>query len=615
MESMGNLTMKKKFVLITLLSFCLVACGSNEKSTSKSINKYWITFNDETGKLLDKKEWDEFSTPSYNYQKQDTAEFDYTFKGWSESLGGSVINIPVVTKDATYYAVVDSKIQNYTLSFVSNGGSNVNSINADYGTQINEPAEPTRDGYAFVSWCLDDSLNNAVTWPLVLTSNTTLYAKWNEKTNILEYISSLLEALNQDPFSYIPLTMQPNYAPNLVKELDVAYDFTNFTAVNSIKYGGFGEQWEMVIDNIQQSENFYSVLTFADNIISASVIAFNNWFDKNPSSTNKEINETGYYAKVVFSNNVLTYTLRVKTGFSIPFFGQVIPQIDMQYDIKTGIKSVRINLTDSNAMRYIVSPNQYIFGIKYGMSDVNREAYCQLTKGNNGSVEGHIYEYIATLGVDAIKSCADFYIDENYVSVVGNKASGMTLFDGYINELYKTNTGKLLGYKVMETLLGVTYHTLWFNLCDISGIDSVKVTDHTKDNDNDKNNNNIYINGSESLFKPTFNYQALVIKTSRKYDIELRKSYRYGMKNNKLSLFETNIPMMFIQDNHDGYKNYDDFSNDMKKDNDVASTVALSNTYLTKIRNDYETLIPAFQINKEIMNSEKIIEWIGAIAS
>ena len=42
-----------------------------------------------------------------------------------------------------------------------------------------------------------------------------------------------------------------------------------------------------------------------------------------------------------------------------------------------------------------------------------------------------------------------------------------------------------------------------------------------------KNNNNIYINGSESLFKPTFNYQALVIKTSRKYDIEYRSRFYY----------------------------------------------------------------------------------------
>ena len=48
-------------------------------------------------------------------------------------------------------------------------------------------------------------------------------------------------------------------------------------------------------------------------------------------------------------------------------------------------------------------------------------------------------------------ACADFYIDDEYTSVVGNKASGIVGFAGYINELYETQEGKLLGYKVRET--------------------------------------------------------------------------------------------------------------------------------------------------------------------
>ena len=81
-----------------------------------------------------------------------------------------------------------------------------------------------------------------------------------------------------------------------------------------------------------------------------------------------------------------------------------------------------------------------------------------------------------------IPSCADFYIGNDYTSVVGNKASGLVGFSGYINELYETEKGKLLGYEVRETLsfAGISgqYNTLWFNLNNILGSTSVKAIEN-----------------------------------------------------------------------------------------------------------------------------------------
>jgi uncharacterized repeat protein (TIGR02543 family) len=42
-----------------------------------------------------------------------------------------------------------------------------------------EPATaPTRDGYTFDGWFLDDDYETPVTWPLAITTDTTIYAKW-----------------------------------------------------------------------------------------------------------------------------------------------------------------------------------------------------------------------------------------------------------------------------------------------------------------------------------------------------------------------------------------------------------------------------------------------------
>ncbi|MCH5179862.1 MAG: InlB B-repeat-containing protein [Erysipelotrichales bacterium] len=601
------------------LSSLPVVTGPASYYAIVSVNKqkYNISFYDEEGNKLSDITKTYGEVPSYNYDKADTAEWDYTFEGWSTILGGEVLpTLPMVTSSASYYAVISKVKKQYTITFDSNDGTAVSSITDEYGSLIDEPTKPTKDGYSFVSWCTDATLTTAVTWPITLTENKTYYAKWNEKVDIKKYLKALIDAIGQDPYSYIPNTMRPTNADNLVTAEEVNYDFTSFTNVNSIKYGGFGEQWQMVMDNIAESERFYTILTLADSVISASVVAFNNWFDKNPSDTNKEIAETGYYAKVDFSNFVLTYTIQLKTGFTIPLFGEVIPQIDMTYNIITSEKSVRVNLSDSNAMRYLITDNEYLFGIEYGINNVTRSAYCQLTRDVvDNSVQGHIYEYISLKDSDVVKSCADFYINDTYTSVIGNKASGIKLMDGYINELYKTSEGKLLGYKVQETktVVGMTgtYHTLWFNLNSISGISSVKVTDKSKDNDNSYNANDIYINNSSSLFTPTYN--KLLVRTSRKYDIELRTQYRYGYENSELTCYKTSIPMMFIQDDHDGYTNYSDFAKDIKAQNGITASVTLSSRYLEKIRYDYDLLIPVFKENKEHVNSDIIVEWIGTV--
>ena len=430
------------------------------------------------------------------------------------------------------------------------------------------------------------------------------------------YLSSLLQVRNQDPYSFIPTTMRSTNSANYVSAGAVQYDFSKDTAVSSIRYGGFGQQWQMVMDNIAQSELFYAALKIADSAITASAIKLNNRFDEDPTETQAEATESSYTANVSYASDVLSYTIKLKQGKNVSGLGTVQPQIDMIYNIKTGERAVRIHISDTNAMRYVVTDTEYTFAIQYGASSANRTAYCNLKKKGSGS-EGHIYEYITVKGKDAVKSCADFYIDGTYTSVVGNKANGIIGMDGYINELYKTSEGKLLGYKVQETktVFGITgtYHTLWFNLSDIKGISSVRVTEHTDDNKNDLNANNVYVNGSSALFTPTYN-KKLVVKTSRKYDIELRTQYFYGKDGSDFTCYETKIPMMFIQDDHDDYTNYSDFPSDIKSENKISASVSLSNQILSKIRSDYDTLIPVFKENKARFSSNEIVSFIGTPA-
>ena len=641
--------MKKKlfFIIPALLSLFISSCGgggneqapasqsssqqtsntpassvdSRESSSSSSsvevIEQYTITFKDEEDKVLESKKWDKGTVPSYNYVKNDTAEWDYTVQGWAASLGGPVISVPAASADATYWAVV-SKVKNkYTITFESNGGSSVAAITEDYGTSIQEPEKPTKENYKFVAWSYDAGGNQKVTWPITLTKNEKLYANWNEVINIKAYLKTLMDAVGHDPYSYIPDTMEPTNSDNHVTASSINYDFTEFNNVSAIKYGGFGEQWHMVIENIQESERFYSVLSLGEAAINASVALFNNYLDSNPDDTaTHTLKETAYTAKLDFSNNVLSYTIQYKTNLNIPLFGEVLPQIDMTYNIATLEKAVRIQLSENNAMRYVVTDNSYVFGLEYGLSAVSRKAYLQINRLQDESVQGHIYEYVQYKDKDLVPACADFYINDEYTSVVGNKASGMPGFTGYINELYKTSEGKLLGYEVRETFtkwgVTATYHTLWFNLNNISGITNVKAI---KNNETTfglgaNNNHDIYLNNSASIFEPTYNTK-LVVKTSRKYDVEMRKQYFYGYNEGQFTEYEVQLPMMFIQADHDGYTNFSDFPSDIQSKSGITASVNLSSTYLAKIQNDYATLVDIFIAHKDSVTGEAIANYIG----
>ena len=434
---------------------------------------------------------------------------------------------------------------------------------------------------------------------------------------IKEYLSAVVSTTEQSPYSYIPEKMRRDNSSKFVTETAVSYDFTNFTPVSNIKYGGFGEQWNMVLDNITQSQRFYNYLNIGESAVAASVTLMNVFLDNATTdvSAHEEENEK-FKAVLTYSNNTLHYVVTYKTDLQLPLFGSVKPVIDMTFSVSTNKKTVLVTLTDTNAMRYTVTDNTYEFGIEYGVDSVNRSAYCLLTRNSNGTVEGHIYEYITVKGKDAVKSCADFYIGTDYVSVVGNKASGMIGFSGYINELYKVNEGKLLGYEVQETLTiaGVsgTYNTLWFNLSDISGITSVKVTNKTDTNQSSKSTVDVYLNGSSTLFVPAYNTK-LTVKTSRKHDIELRTQYFYGKDaSGDIVEYKTTVPMMFIQQDNDKDTNFTDYPSDMLKNNGITSTVTLNKTYLNKIMSDYATLIEVFKTNKELVDSELIKSYINS---
>ena len=107
----------------------------------------------------------------------------YTFGGWytDSALTKKFTSTTAVESDLTLYAKWTKNAattEKVTVTFNTNGGSNVDPVEVDKGSTVAEPTAPTLDGYDFDGWYTDEALTNAFDFATPITTTTTLYAKW-----------------------------------------------------------------------------------------------------------------------------------------------------------------------------------------------------------------------------------------------------------------------------------------------------------------------------------------------------------------------------------------------------------------------------------------------------
>jgi len=540
------------------------------------------------------------TVPTFNQStpiKPSTAEFAYVFSGWTPT-------VVAVSGNIEYTATFTQSTRQYTVMYNVNGGGAISATTHDYGASVSQPATPLREGYRFLGWYINSQLTQEAVWPLTIIENITLYAAWNETVPYGDYLTALLADYVLNPFESLPASMLPG--SSIVEETAGAIDYTVFQNVSAIPSGGYGEQWYMVLTNLRESASFFQVLSIVDTLSSASIVAFQNYLDSNPANAAKyEFTQGIYQVTIEFKENVLYYVLDYTTN--VPVFGQQTVQIALEYNISTLEKVGRIQIGEANALRYVIGDNTYQFGIRYAGV---RRAYFEISEDAQGNVQGSIFEYLGIDGVFSTGSCAQFFINDDYVSVVGNKASGMAGWTGTINELYATDDGELIGYEVRETLSSITYNTLWFNLADTSGITTIKRATAPIENNNPYL---IYVNGSTNVFT-TKNVGGLSLKTlSRRFDIEFRTQYFFALSGSEYVTVVVEVPMLFVQEEQMAA-----LVNDIQTVNSgVVTSFALnvSSVDQQQIMNDYDNLIDAFIIKKAEMNVEAILTYIGTAYS
>ena len=78
---------------------------------------------------------------------EDPVKEGYTFTGWEpEFVEGTTVPVGGVTYTAQW------QVNQYTLTFDSNGGSGIAPLTQDYGSEIQTPEPPVKEGHTFTGW-------------------------------------------------------------------------------------------------------------------------------------------------------------------------------------------------------------------------------------------------------------------------------------------------------------------------------------------------------------------------------------------------------------------------------------------------------------------------------
>ena len=104
--------------------------------------KYDVTFDVDGVKTTESLDYGTVIT-----KPEDPTKEGYTFAGWNpEFVEGATVPVGGITYAATW------TVNSHTITFNTNGGSEIEPMTLDYGTAIVLPDAPTREGYEFAGW-------------------------------------------------------------------------------------------------------------------------------------------------------------------------------------------------------------------------------------------------------------------------------------------------------------------------------------------------------------------------------------------------------------------------------------------------------------------------------
>ena len=217
-----------------------------------TVNSYKLTFMSD-GKVYDEKTYDfgaDVTAPA------EPTKTGYTFAGWDKE-------IPATMPAENTVITAKWNVNKYTITFDTDGGTDIPAITQDYGTDVTAPAEPTKTGYTFAGWDKDIP----ATMP---AENTVITAKWIPASDTSVKVEYYVESLTGEYVLKNTLVDGATTDAEYTAEIP-AYDGFTFDAANSVITGIVKADSSLVL-TVRYSRNTYTLSYTVDGKAHTSLI-------------------------------------------------------------------------------------------------------------------------------------------------------------------------------------------------------------------------------------------------------------------------------------------------------------------------------------------------------
>jgi uncharacterized repeat protein (TIGR02543 family) len=140
----------------------------------------------------------------------------HTFSGWYlDNQGIEALNLTTMpARNMDVYAIWQGN--QYTISYVTNGGNVINPQAIRYGSSLALPT-PTRSNYSFQGWYQNVGLTTPFTLVTMPAQNITLYAKWSINTYTITFNTNGGNAISSQTVAFgaeltLPVPIRANYS-------------------------------------------------------------------------------------------------------------------------------------------------------------------------------------------------------------------------------------------------------------------------------------------------------------------------------------------------------------------------------------------------------------------